>query len=178
MKKTIAFMTLALVMAVALVGTGCKSRDVKGLALGLGPVPAAAPAPIACQGVAESYSLSGTGCWGYYTDITTSENEGGPFTDCGMDEWDTNLPQKVYEVTIDHADWLYIYASSGDEIGLSLRRNCNPGGNEADIIDCDVNYDYECSVSAYLSAGTYYFVIDNLCCVENSYSYEICVGGT
>ena len=165
MKKAIAFMVGAAVLAGLLAGTGCKSRDVKKLALGMGPVPVANPAP-ACD-VDETYVLDGYGCWGYYYDDTYG-GATGPFRECGF-----SGTQKVYEVTITESTYLYGYVNSEyDYVAISLRRSCDP---DEEPIECYNDDWYEADVGEEVSAGTYYFVIDTPD-GSTEYYYEFCVG--
>jgi hypothetical protein len=171
MRKTIAFLAGTLVLAAFLAGTGCKSRDVKGLGLALGPVPPVATP--SCPAAAR-YNLDGTGCWGDYSD-DTYDNPSGTATECGF-----SGRQKVYEVVMTRSDYLYAYVYSYDNyVGISVRRNCNPGANRDDVIDCSCcSYDgdyYSNVMAGPLSAGTYYVVVDTPDGPADYY-YGFCVG--
>ena len=157
MKKAIAFMVGAAVLAGLLAGTGCKSRDVKKLALGMGPVPVANSG--ACN-VTDTFVVNGSGCpEGLEGD---TYGAAGSLSECGF-----SGRQRVYELIVTSSTYFAAYAATWDgNIGISLRRNCNPGSSEADVIDCDCcryEGDYYAFVGPMpLSAGTYYLVVDTL----------------
>jgi len=157
MKKAIAFMVGVAVLAGLLAGTGCKSRDVKKLALGMGPVPVTNTN--ACN-VAGTYVVNGSGCPEGLEGDTYGAS--GPFREC-----DFSGTQRVYEMIVTSPTTFAAYAVTWDgDIGISLRRNCNPGSSESDVVDCNCcQYEGEYYAAIYpmpLSAGTYYLVIDTL----------------
>jgi hypothetical protein len=152
MRKTIAFFLSVGILAAALVGTGCKPRNVRELVMPF--VPGVKATACATSGTIvfqddEDYYFSGQ-----------PSNLG--FTSC-----DHYGNQYVYELQVNEDmppgdDYLHITAYNTDNespVHLSFHTSCTPGAGQVVCEDYSDCCPYMSSLYAYYGRGTYYLVV-------------------
>jgi hypothetical protein len=168
MRKTIGWLTCLLVLTAVILGTACKARDAKKLAMALAPKLAANP----CGSASylgnigpENFCEAMDGNTAGYADV---------FDDCGYARTSGRTTaaaskavdmvsqgsENVYSFTLTEGMWISVdvFNASGFPC-LSVRTNCDPNDHEA-VLNTYMGEGYA-YFSGYLEPGTYYVVIDS-----------------